>query len=56
VLLYAVKVDPDYDGGGYVDGINSWGAWGPRRGRFRMSWATLDRRLKDAGDAVTVVL
>lgn len=56
VLLYAVKPDARYDGGGYVDGINSWGAWGPRRGRFRMSWKTLGDLLEMQGDAWTIVL
>lgn len=56
VLLYAVRPDEDYDGGGYVDGINSWGEWGPRRGRFRMTWATLGELLEQQGDAWTIVL
>lgn len=55
-LLYAVKPDDDYDGGGYVDGVNSWGPWGPRRGRFRLSWRTLEDLLEQDGDAWTIVL
>jgi hypothetical protein len=54
--LYATKQDARYEGGGYVDANQSWGpAWGPRRGRFRLSWASLDRLLQEDGEAVTVV-
>lgn len=54
--LYAVAPSDDYEGGGYVDAMQSWGYWGPRGGRFRVSWATLEQLLEEEGEAVTVVL
>ncbi len=54
--LFACIPDESYAGGGAVDWMQSWGARGPRKGRYRMSWATLERLLAEQGEAVTVVL
>lgn len=55
--LYAVLPDDRYEGGGAVDWMQSWGLRGPRRGRYRMSWATGRRLVEEMqGEAVTVVL
>lgn len=49
VELLGIDVDAET-----VTGINSWGpSWGPLKGRFVMSWATLAQLLAEQGD-VTV--
>lgn len=39
-----------------LDGINSWGAWGPRNGRFRISVRRAAELLERGGEAVTIVV
>lgn len=39
--------------GGYFWGVNSWGNWGPKRGRFRISGEIMDRLMKETGEAWT---
>lgn len=55
-LNYGWGLDDRYEGGGYLDYLQTWGLWGPRRGRFRMSLADGRRALEDQGEAVTIVL
>jgi hypothetical protein len=54
--VYAVMPHAKWPGGGYVDCFQSWGDWGPRHGRFRMSWEALGHLLDSQGEACTIVL
>lgn len=50
VELHGINVDKEY-----VVGTNSWGIdWGYNNGRFNITWANLDRLLREDGDAVTI--
>lgn len=56
LVVDAVVPDKLWDGGGYVEGWNSWGpSWGPLGGRYRISWATW-LKLAAAGGEVGIGL